>query len=57
MQTESFESSKNPIGASGYVAWSIEVLDTDPPLAAMMAGVQVAAHRGEQRAQMEVAGG
>jgi hypothetical protein len=46
----------NFIGASGVHACAIEVLDPQQPAAAMLTGVEVAAERGHQGAQMQWTG-
>src|SRR6516165_6578849 len=51
------EDTKDLAGAVGDDSWAVQVLDAHQPAPAVMAGIDIAAERGEQRAQMQLAGG
>src|SRR6185436_11545186 len=56
-ESEAFESSQDLVGAARHHTCSVEVFHAQKPATAVMAGVEVAAEGGNQRPQMQGAGG
>ena len=56
-QTVMFQAAQDRVRGAGHFAGRIEVFDTQQPLAPVMAGIQVAAHGGEQGTEVQGAGG
>ncbi len=56
MQPETLQRAKDPIGAAGYDARSVEILDTDEPAAAVVACIEITSDRGQKRPKVQIPG-
>jgi hypothetical protein len=57
MQSAGFQRAQDVVRGAGQAARRIEIFHAQQPAAAVMLGVEVAAQRGDQRAEMQRAGG
>jgi hypothetical protein len=55
-ETKSLERAEDAVCAAGHDARGVEILDAHQPAAALVAGIEVASHRGEKRTQVQIPG-
>src|SRR5262249_17124339 len=54
LETESLERAEDAVRAAGHDARRVEILHAHQPAAALVAGVEVAPHRGEKRTEVQI---